>query len=310
MSVATRERGTDQGPPDAGRPVRFTRRDIRTIGLMYGSAALLGVVAWLTFLHYQHAYGAAYAATGSLAFGFGIRHAFDADHISAIDDTTRYLMQQGKRRQSVGYFFALGHSTVVIALTLGIALSAEAVQRQIPRLQSAGSTIGSLVSGLFLLAIATLDAFILAGVVDVWRKAKQGTYCQEDLDQVMVQRGFINRLLGRRWRRFISDSWQMYPVGILFGLGFDTATQVGVVALTAAAATGHVNGHRHGAPFGALLALPLLYTAGMVLMDTTDGVVMTQAYGWAFMSPFRKMYYNMATVGLGIFIAGAVGGLE
>ncbi len=277
---------------------------------MYGSAGLLGVVAWVTFLHYQHSYGAAYAAGGSLAFGFGLRHAFDADHISAIDDTTRYLMHRGKKRMSVGYFFALGHSTIVVALSLAIAISAETVQRRIPQIQADGTNIGSIVSGTFLLAIAALDAFILYGLVDVWKKAKAGTYRQEELDELMMQRGFINRIMGSRWRRFVSDSWQMYPVGLLFGLGFDTATQVGLLALTAATATGHLGGHSHDVPFGAIIALPLLFTAGMTIMDTTDGVVMSQAYGWAFMSPFRKVYYNMATVALGIFVAGAVGVVE
>jgi high-affinity nickel-transport protein len=311
VAVPKLDAGTDRPAPSiTSKPFHFNRQEVRALALMYGSAGLLGLVAWLTFLHYQHAYGAAYAAGGSLAFGFGVRHAFDADHISAIDDTTRYLMQRGKRRQSVGYFFALGHSTIVIGLTLAVAISAEAVQSQIPRLQADGSLVGSLVSGLFLFAIAVLDGFILVGLLDVWKKAKLGTYRQEDLDDLMMQRGFINRIMGSRWRRFISDSWQMYPVGLLFGLGFDTATQVGLLALTAAAATGHLGGHGHDAPFGAIVALPLLFTAGMTLMDTTDGVVMSQAYGWAFMSPFRKVYYNMATVGLGIFVAGAVGTIE
>jgi nickel/cobalt transporter (NiCoT) family protein len=296
--------------PSGNKPFHFNRQELRSLALMYGSAGLLAVVAWATFLHYQHAYGAAYAAGGSLAFGFGVRHAFDADHISAIDDTTRYLMQRGKKRQSVGYFFSLGHSTIVVGLSLAIAISAETVQRRIPQLAADGSTVGSIVSGTFLLCIAGLDAFILVGLVDVWKKAKAGTYRQDELDDLMMQRGFINRIMGSRWRRFVSDSWQMYPVGVLFGLGFDTATQVGLLALTAAAATGHLGGHGHDLPFGAIIALPLLFTAGMTIMDTTDGVVMCQAYGWAFLSPFRKVYYNMATVSLGIFVAGAVGMVE
>ncbi len=311
MAISTLEPEVPRLPSTIGsKPFHFSREEARSLMLMYGSAGLLALVAWATFLHYQHSYGAAYAAGGSLAFGFGVRHAFDADHISAIDDTTRYLMQRGKKRMSVGYFFSLGHSTVVVCLSLAIAISAEAVQSQIPRLAADGGSIGSIISGLFLFAIATLDAFILVGLVDVWKKAKLGTYKQEDLDDLMMQRGFINRIMGSRWRRFVSDSWQMYPVGLLFGLGFDTATQVGLLALTAAAATGHLGGHGKDLPFGAIIALPLLFTAGMTIMDTTDGVVMSQAYGWAFMSPFRKVYYNMATVGLGIFIAGGVGMIE
>jgi nickel/cobalt transporter (NiCoT) family protein len=311
MAISTREPEVVPLPVEAARkPFHFNRDEIRKLIAMYGTAGLLGVVAWATFLHYQHHYGAVYAAGGSLAFGFGLRHAFDADHISAIDDTTRYLMQRGKKRMSVGYFFALGHSTIVVGLSLAIAISAQTVQRRIPQLEADGANFGAILSGLFLFGIAVLDAFILFGLVDVWKKAKAGTYRQEELDDLMMQRGFINRIMGSRWRRFVSDSWQMYPVGVLFGLGFDTATQIALVALTAAAATGHLGGHGHDAPFGAIIALPLLFTSGMTIMDTTDGVVMSQAYGWAFLSPFRKVYYNIATVGLGIFVAGAVGSVE
>ncbi|MGO9875291.1 MAG: HoxN/HupN/NixA family nickel/cobalt transporter [Acidimicrobiia bacterium] len=297
--------GSDQVGP---KPFRFDRHEGRRLVAMYGSAAALAIVAWVTFFHYQHHYGPAYAAGGSLAFGFGVRHAFDADHISAIDDTTRYLMQRGKKRLGVGYFFALGHSTIVIGLSVAIAIAAATVSKRIPQLEADGGNIGSLVSGTFLFAIAILDLFILTGLIDVWKKAKTGTYKQEELDDLMMQRGFINRIMGSRWRRFVSDSWQMYPVGVLFGLGFDTATQVGVLALTAGAASGHLGGK--DLPWPAVIALPLLFTAGMTMMDLTDGVVMSQAYGWAFLSPFRKVYYNMATVALGVFVAMGVGTIE
>ena len=290
------------------KPFRFNRAETKRLVAMYATAGALGIVAWVTFLHYQHHYGPAYASGGALAFGFGIRHAFDADHISAIDDTTRYLMQRGKTRLGVGYFFALGHSTIVVALSVAIAIAAATVSKRIPQLEADGGNIGSVISGTFLFAIAILDLFILRGLVDVWKKAKTGTYRQEDLDDLMMQRGFINRIMGSRWRRFVSDSWQMYPVGILFGLGFDTATQVGVLALTAGAASGHLGGK--DLPWPAVMALPLLFTAGMTLMDTTDGVVMSQAYGWAFLNPFRKVYYNMATVALGVFVALGVGSIE
>ena len=290
------------------KPFRFNREEVKKLVGMYGSAVALAVVAWATFFHYQNRYGASYAAGGSLAFGFGLRHAFDADHISAIDDTTRYLMQRGKKRLGVGYFFALGHSTVVVALSVAIAVAAATVSKRIPQLETDGGSIGAVISGVFLLCIAMLDLFIFTGLVDVWKKAKSGTYRQEDLDDLMMQRGFINRIMGSRWRRFVSDSWQMYPVGVLFGLGFDTATQVGLLALTAGAASGHLGGR--DLPWPAVMALPLLFTAGMTIMDTTDGVVMSQAYGWAFLSPFRKVYYNMATVALGVFVAMGVGMIE
>jgi high-affinity nickel-transport protein len=288
----------------------FTGRDFAKLGGMYGSIALLHAVGWGFFLYYQHEFGAQYAAAGGLAYSFGLRHAFDADHISAVDDTTRYLMQRGKRPLGVGYFFSLGHSTIVVALALAIGVASRAVQKHIPSLQKLGGTLGSSISGSFLILIAILDAMILIGLIDVWRKAKSGRYQQAELDDLMMQRGFINRIMGSRWRRFISDSWQMYPVGVLFGLGFDTATEVGLLALTGAAATGHVGGHGQPLPFAAIIALPLLFTAGMSMMDTTDGVVMTRAYGWAFKHPLRKVYYNMTTVALGIFVAAGVGTIE
>ena len=280
------------------------------IGAMYGSIVALHLIGWGLFLSSQHSYGVQYATAGGLAYGFGLRHAFDADHISAIDDTTRYLMQRGKQPVGVGYFFSLGHSTVVVALSLTLAVAAESVQRHIPRLEADGGNIGLVVSGAFLFAIATLDFFILLGLLDVWRKTKSGAYSQVELDELMMQRGFINRIMGSRWRKFISDSWQMYPVGLLFGLGFDTATEIGLLAMTGAAATGHLGNHNHNLPFGAILALPLLFTAGMALMDTTDGIVMGQAYRWAFKNPLRKVFYNLSTVSLGIFVAVGVGSIE
>ena len=285
-------------------------RDWLRLGAMYGTVAALLMVGWGLFFAYQHDYGASYAAAGGLAFSFGLRHAFDADHISAIDDTTRYLMQRGKRPLGVGFFFSLGHSTVVVGLALALGVAAQNVQRHLPGLENIGGAVGSLVSGTFLLAIAVLDFFILRGILDVWRRTKRGDHDPEELDELMTQRGFINRIMGSRWRRFISDSWQMYPVGVLFGLGFDTATEVGLLAITAAAATGHTGGGGQSLPFGAIIALPLLFTAGMAVMDTTDGVVMAKAYDWAFKHPLRKVYYNLATVSLGILVAAGVGSVE
>ncbi len=288
----------------------FTGPELARLGGMYGFVGLLHLLGWGFFLYYQHQFGAQYAAAGGLAYSFGLRHAFDADHISAVDDTTRYLMQRGKKPLGVGFFFSLGHSTIVVSLALAIAVASQAVQRHIPGLQKLGGILGSTISGTFLILIAVLDTMILIGLIEVWKKTKSGRYEQQELDDLMMQRGFLNRIMGSRWRRFISDSWQMYPVGVLFGLGFDTATEVGLLALTGAAATGHVGGNGHGLPFAAIVALPLLFTAGMSMMDTTDGVVMTRAYGWAFKHPLRKVYYNMTTVALGIFVAAGVGTVE
>jgi high-affinity nickel-transport protein len=197
----------------------------------------------------------------------------------------------------------------VVALAIAIATAAESVQRHIPAHQRIGGTIGATVSGTFLMVIAFLDFIVLLGVVDVWKKTKTGRYEPEHLDELMMQRGYMNRILGTRWRRFLGEPWQMYPIGVLFGLGFDTASEVGLLALTAAAATGadHRAGHL---PAGGIIALPLLFTAGMTLMDTTDGIFMAKAYGWAFSNPVRKVYYNLSTVALGVFVAGGIGSVE
>jgi high-affinity nickel-transport protein len=259
---------------------------------------------------YAHEFGRVYAGAGALAYSFGLRHAFDADHISAVDDTTRFLMQKGKKPLGVGFFFSLGHSTIVFGLSLGIAFAAEAVQRHIKTFQSVGGVIGATVSGSFLWLVGILNLIILIGIAKVWREMKRGTYRREELEELLLQRGFMNRLLGKRFRNFINESWQMYPVGILFGLGFDTASEVGLLAITAAAAT-----QSHGAagqhiPFLGIIALPILFAAGMSLMDTADGAFMAKAYDWAFSSPLRKVYYNMTTTGLSVFVALGIGTIE
>lgn len=280
----------------------FTRDEIRRIVAMYGVIIALHVAGWGLFLLYANKLGPAYAAAGGLAYSFGLRHAFDADHIAAIDDTTRYLMQRGDRQLGVGFFFSLGHSTIVFALAIAIAVAANAVHRRMPGFEQVGGMIGASVSSVFLLAIAVADFMIFRGVLNVWRAAKSGDYQPDELDELMSSRGFLNRITGQRWRAKLRSSWQMYPMGVLFGLGFDTASEVGLLALTATAAT-----TAGGAPVAAILALPLLFTAGMCAMDTTDGLLMTRAYGWAFTNPIRKIYYNLATVGLGVFIAATVG---
>jgi high-affinity nickel-transport protein len=291
--------------PRPSRRSPFTGSEWSRLAAFYLAIAAFHAAGWGLFLYYGDRLGPAYAGAGALAYSFGLRHAFDADHISAVDDTTRFLMQRGERPLGVGFFFSLGHSSVVIGLAVVIASAAAAARNAIPTLQQFGGTVGATVSGTFLLVIAGLDFMILLGIIDVWRKTKTGTYQAEELDDLMMQRGFMNRLLGSRWRRFLAHSWQMYPLGALFGLGFDTASEVGLLALTTAAATG--SGH---APFGAVIALPLLFTAGMTLMDTTDGVFMAKAYGWAFSNPVRKVYYNLSTVALGVFVAGGIGMVE
>jgi high-affinity nickel-transport protein len=245
----------------------------------------------------------ALAGLGTLAYTFGLRHAFDADHIAAIDNTTRKLLHDGRRPLGVGFFFSLGHSTIVFALTAGLALAAGAVDAAIPSLQHAGSTIGASVSGVFLLLIGMLNLFVLADVVRAWREMKSGRHDDEALEHRLLDRGLLSRLVLARIGDRIDASWKMAPLGALFGLGFDTATEIALLALAAGVAT-------HRVPLLAILALPTLFAAGMSLLDTADGVVMSRAYGWAFSNPVRKIYYNITVTSLSVAVALVIGMIE
>lgn len=293
---------------------RFTRDEIPRLVGLFGFIALLHVLGFGLFYYYnsQPQYHNLHDAKGTLLFAgaatlaytLGLRHAFDADHISAVDDSTRYLLQKGKRPLGVGFFFSLGHSTVVLGLSVGIAIAAQAASRFRDGFAATGSIIGTVVSGAFLYIIAALNLFVLAGIIKMWRQAKRGEYRQEELDALLASRGLMNRVFKGRYNKFINHSWQLYPVGLLFGLGFDTATQVGALGLAAGAAAGGT------LPPLAILSLPILFAAGMSLMDTVDGVFMSKAYGWAFVTPIRKIYYNITTTGLSIFVAFVVGTIE
>ncbi|MGB8151417.1 MAG: HoxN/HupN/NixA family nickel/cobalt transporter [Candidatus Cybelea sp.] len=238
-----------------------------------------------------------------LAYTFGLRHAVDADHISAIDNVTRKLMQEKKRPVAVGFFFSLGHSTVVVALSVAIALAASAIARAFPRLQEVGGLVGTSVSALFLYAIAAVNLFVLVEVIRAFRAVKAGRgYDEQSLDDFLMQRGMIARFC-RPLLGLIGRSWHMYPLGLLFGLGFDTATEVGVLGIAAIEAG-------KGLPVFTILIFPLLFAAGMSLVDTTDGILMLGAYGWAFMKPVRKLYYNMNITLLSVLVALLVGTVE
>jgi high-affinity nickel-transport protein len=280
----------------------FTPREWSRLGGMYGFIAVLHVLGWGLFVGVASKYPA-FAGAGVLAYTFGLRHAFDADHISAIDDTTRFMLQKGKRPLGAGFFFSLGHSTIVFSLAFGLAVAAKAIESRIPQWQNLGGTIGASVSGVFLWVIGLLNLIVLLEIVRIWQRMKQGTYHREHLEELLLQRGFVNRLLGGRASKLINHSWQMYPLGLLFGLGFDTASEVGLLALTAGVATGTVS-------FWAVISLPILFAAGMSLMDTTDGALMSKAYGWAFSSPLRKIWYNITTTGLSVAVALLIGSIE
>jgi high-affinity nickel-transport protein len=243
---------------------------------------------------------------GITAYTLGLRHAFDADHIAAIDNTTRKLMSEGKRPLGVGFFFSLGHSTIVFALAILLAVGfrslGASVRNGSSALHSVTGLIGTSVSGAFLYVIALINLVVLIGIFHVFRRMREGVFNEAELERQLNARGFMNRILGRLTRS-VSKSWQMYPVGVLFGLGFDTATEVGLLFLAAGAASS-------GLPFYAILCLPVLFAAGMSLLDTIDGSFMNFAYGWAFSKPVRKIYYNLTITGLSVAVAFIVGSIE
>jgi high-affinity nickel-transport protein len=249
-----------------------------------------------------HKYGLLFS-TGLLAYGFGLRHAVDADHISAIDNTTRKLMQEGKKPIGVGFFFSLGHSTVVILLCAALALSSAYVQHHLHQWQDLGGFVGTLISGFFLYLIGLINLLVLIDLYRVQRKVRDGASEDDtDIDLLLNQRGLLGRIF-RPLLRMVHSSWQMYFVGFLFGLGFDTATEVGLLAL--AARSGQT-----GIPFWSIMLLPLLFTVAMCLVDTADGILMLRAYGWAFITPMRKLYYNFSITTLSVLVAFLVGTYE
>ncbi len=280
----------------------LTSGEWRRLGGFGAAIVALHVIGWGLFVYYSR-HHVALAGLGTLAYTFGLRHAFDADHIAAIDNTTRTFLQQGKRSMGVGFFFSLGHSTIVFGLAVALAVAAKAVNSQIPSFQNYGGTIGTSVSGVFLLLIGMLNLIVLMDIARIFRAMKSGEFDRERLEQRLLDRGFMNRFFVGRFARMVRKSWHMYPLGLLFGLGFDTATEVGLLALAAGVATNHV-------PFLAVLSLPILFAAGMCLMDTIDGAFMSKAYGWAFGNPVRRIYYNITVTALSVAVALAIGGVE
>jgi high-affinity nickel-transport protein len=243
---------------------------------------------------------------GITAYTLGLRHAFDADHIGAIDNTTRKLMAEGQRPLSVGFFFSLGHSTVVFALgvlvTLGVRGLSGALADDRSTLHTATGLVGPVVSGSFLFLIGILNLVILVNILGIFRRMRRGDFDERELEEQLQARGFMNRFYGRATRA-IRKPWQMYPLGLLFGLGFDTATEVGLLVLAGGAAAS-------GLPFYAIICLPILFAAGMSLFDTIDGAFMNFAYGWAFSKPIRKIFYNLTVTGLSVAVALGIGSIE
>ena len=273
----------------------------KIIGI-YGVLLLFNLAActWalIAFHHYPVLLGTAF-----LAYSFGLRHAVDADHIAAIDNVTRKLMQEGKRPVAVGFMFSLGHSTIVVIGSIAIAAAALALQHRIDAVRDIGGVIGTLVSTFFLFGIAIVNLIDLQSIYRAFLRVRRGEpYVEEDFDLLLGNRGFLARLF-RPMFRMIRSSWHMYPLGLLFGLGFDTATEIGLLAISAAEAS-------KGLSLWSILVFPALFAAGMSLIDTTDNILMLGAYGWAFVKPIRKLYYNMTITFVSVVVALAVGGIE
>jgi nickel/cobalt transporter (NiCoT) family protein len=243
------------------------------------------------------------AGLGIVAYVFGLRHGVDADHIAAIDNTTRKLMQEGKRPITVGMWFSLGHSTIVVSLIVGLIIATRTVTATIPALQSAGAVVGTLVSGSFLWIIGFINAVIVIGMYKIFQTLKQGKLNQQELDNLLENRGFMNRFF-RPLFKMISKPWHIYPVGLLFGLGFDTASEIALIAISVGI------GVSTSIPLYYVLILPLLFTCGMVTVDTADGIAMRVAYGWAFLNPVRKIYYNLTVTLISVVVAWAIGTIE
>jgi high-affinity nickel-transport protein len=269
---------------------------------IYGLLLVMNVAAWLwailAFRHYPVLLGTAF-----LAYSFGLRHAVDADHIAAIDNVTRKLMQEGKRPVAVGFMFSLGHSTIVVIGSILIAATALSLQHRMDAVKHIGGVIGTSVSTIFLFGIAIINLIVLRSIYAAFKRVRSGEpYVEEDFDMLLGSRGFLSRLF-RPMFALITRSWHMYPLGILFGLGFDTATEIGILGMSAAEAS-------KGLSLWSILVFPALFAAGMSLVDTTDNILMLGAYGWAFVKPIRKIYYNMTITFVSVIVAFVVGGIE
>lgn len=291
----------DADGDEAMRPDKNEGRLRRRVGGLYLLLVAANIAAWLWALALFHS-APVMLGTALLAWGLGLRHAVDADHIAAIDNVTRKLMQDGKRPVTVGFWFAIGHSAVILIASMAIAFTASALGR-FEAFKATGGIIATIVSATFLFVIAAMNIVILRSVWRTFHHVRAGgTYVEEDLDLLIGNRGLLSRLF-RPLFRLVSTSWHMAPLGFLFGLGFDTATEVAILGLSAAQAA-------HGFAIAPVLVFPALFAAGMALVDTTDGVLMLGAYEWAFVRPIRKLYYNITITAVSALVAIVIGGIE
>ena len=285
----------------ASRPGVLSAMRVK-IGLLYATIAIATGLGFAASFVIGQSYPVL-AGLGVTAYVLGLRHGFDADHIAAIDNTTRKLLHERKQTATVGTWFSLGHSTVVVAMIVALTLSVRYIEGQIPALETAGSVIGAAVAGVFLWLIGLMNLVIVVEIYRIFRELREGRLDEAHLEEALDKRGFLNRYFGRLFR-MVRQAWQIYPMGVLFGLGFDTASEIALIAVTV------VVGTSSAAPLWMILLLPFLFTCGMVLVDTTDSVVMSYAYGWAFRRPVRKVYYNLTVTIISILVAFLIGSVE
>lgn len=278
----------------------WTRAERVRLSGIVATVVALNVAGWSLYLYYTHSLtsAGAFAGAGTLAYVLGVRHAFDADHIAAIDDTTRLMLLRGQRPVGVGFFFAMGHSTVVLVLALVVAFAAHsAAADHLDTLRHAGALTSAVVAVAFLTLVGVLNAMVLTALVRLWRSLSRGEVDQATIDRELANRGLMNRMLGGRRRGLIRTSRHMFAVGLLFGLGLETASEVTLLSLQASTAA------QGALPALAVLTLPLLFAAGMSTLDTADSLLMTRAYSWAYRQPARRLYYNLATTGMTVLVA-------
>jgi high-affinity nickel-transport protein len=281
----------------------FTTTEKWQVALIYGAIVIATILGFAAIFLVGRVYGIL-IGLGVLSYTLGLRHGVDADHICAIDNTTRKLLQQGKRPHTVGTWFSLGHSTVVMAMLVALVLAARWILGAVPTFETDGNLIGTAVSGGFLYIIAFINLLIFLEIYSIFRKLRAGSLDHEALEEQLNSRGFMNRYFNFLFR-LVNEPWQIYPIGVLFGLGFDTATEVTLIAITVTVGTAAA-----GFPLWMVLVLPFMFTCGMVLTDTSDGIGMRFAYGWAFLKPIRKVYYNLTMTAISVLVAFVVGSIE
>ncbi len=300
------------GAPAAGSPgdLRLSRGEKAKIVLLYVGILVATVLAFVGAYRFLPAHYSSEVTGGTLiftglaitAYVLGLRHGFDVDHIAAIDNTTRKLLHDQKRPLTVGTWFSLGHSTIVCAMIVGLVVAVDFIKQTYGTFATVGAVLGTLISGVFLFVIGLVNLLIVVEVWRLFRALRDQELDQQALDEQMNKRGFLARYFGRLFK-VIEEPWQIYPIGVLFGLGFDTATEVLLIGLAVGAAYS-------GVPLWAVLFLPALFTCGMVLSDTTDGISMRYAYGWAFSHPIRKVFYNLTLTVISVLVAFVIGGVE